>query len=371
MPHHQHPNMAPLPPLHLAALSPDHADLRRQLSSPSLSDIHKTDYAGYTPLLRAAQRGLIKNVRILLQAGADPNAATNTGETSLHFAVKGSHRRLIDLLIAARAKLNAEAALATPLTYAIRGRHMDIARLLLSRGARATHHDLRALLRHAEDMTFERAAQLFSALMAAGATLYYPRPAYLVTRDVCREVAGSPRRPLALRLLMHFGAATDPAQRARTAWPMLTAAVFGNFAALDLFSDYGVDWQSLPLIVGTQQPILWAAMSAGKDLVVKLLIRGVTLPPKIDSSVQPILIRLNYESMDYINCVITAIIASGVSAEVFAAVASQVRSALSVQRDQTRRTQWAAYAALFGDVSRFRERAEAVRVDKAYKIKIP
>lgn len=92
------------------------------------------------------------------------------------------------------------------------------------------------------------------------------------------------------------------------------------------------------------------------------------MPPAVDASVARLLSQLQHQTADYLKCLITAIAASGVSAEVVAAVSRNLRAPILPAAEAR---EWAACAALFDDVSRFRERAEAVRVDKACKVKIP
>ena len=59
-----------------------------------------------TPLMRAAERGRLKDVRSLLAAGADVNARLGNGETALMFAASEDHLEIVKALLAAGANPN-------------------------------------------------------------------------------------------------------------------------------------------------------------------------------------------------------------------------------------------------------------------------
>lgn len=62
--------------------------------------------AGNTPLHVAATRGDRNAVRLLLEAGADPNAAGERGCTPLHLALEGQHVQVVRMLVAAGGQLD-------------------------------------------------------------------------------------------------------------------------------------------------------------------------------------------------------------------------------------------------------------------------
>lgn len=101
---------------------------------------------GLTPLMRAAldPSTAAAKAEILLKAGADPNARTDTGQRSvLHLAVFGGSLDLIKMLLAAGADLEAlddygrtplvQACMSSPLWP--EGRQEELVRLLLDSGA--------------------------------------------------------------------------------------------------------------------------------------------------------------------------------------------------------------------------------------------
>lgn len=101
---------------------------------------NERDDQGYTPLLWAALRAAVGHqipvVAALLQAGADPNAVTEAGDsTVLIWAVQSGNRDVVIGLIDAGARVNQAANEVTPLMVAAQEGNEDMVRLLLDRGA--------------------------------------------------------------------------------------------------------------------------------------------------------------------------------------------------------------------------------------------
>lgn len=66
---------------------------------------HPTGTSGYTPLIYAAREGHADVVELLLQLGADANAATKSGGAcALHRAAYMGHLQVVSLLLAAGAE---------------------------------------------------------------------------------------------------------------------------------------------------------------------------------------------------------------------------------------------------------------------------
>ncbi|MBO7411989.1 MAG: ankyrin repeat domain-containing protein [Ottowia sp.] len=98
---------------------------------------HKSDPS---PLPYSARTGDTANVRCLLDAGADVNAADGNGWTPLMFAARDGHADIVRLLIERGANINAaqtggKTAGSTALMWAAFSGHTDIARLLIDKGA--------------------------------------------------------------------------------------------------------------------------------------------------------------------------------------------------------------------------------------------
>src|SRR5262249_30889505 len=74
-------------------------------------------------------------VRRLLEAGANPNAALQLGETPLMAASRAGYPGIVEQLLAKRANANARAARGqTALMWAVAQKHPEVVRVLLAHG---------------------------------------------------------------------------------------------------------------------------------------------------------------------------------------------------------------------------------------------
>jgi hypothetical protein len=96
------------------------------------------------PLTRAAERGHLETVRLLLDAGADPDRMDGDGETPLTCAARKGRLEVLRLLLGPGAGVNSrtvpdldrvDGAGATPLMIAAANGYMEMLRLLVVRGA--------------------------------------------------------------------------------------------------------------------------------------------------------------------------------------------------------------------------------------------
>lgn len=104
--------------------------------------IDTADANGWTPLTIGAVHGAIGSLRMLLDAGADPNICTETGWGPLMFAASGCFgadgAEAVGLLLDHGADIHAGTHRGfTPLLHAVAYRNLAIVRLLLARGADA------------------------------------------------------------------------------------------------------------------------------------------------------------------------------------------------------------------------------------------
>jgi uncharacterized protein len=94
---------------------------------------------GYTPLHIAARSGDVASLKLLLAAGADPQAVTttlNAGATPLHLAARSGCTACIGTLLAAGAAPNARTGAGwTPLHVAARFAGAEVLNALLAAGA--------------------------------------------------------------------------------------------------------------------------------------------------------------------------------------------------------------------------------------------
>jgi ankyrin repeat protein len=109
-------------------------------------------WPGHLRLLHvAASRGDAKMTEILIQHGADVDAANGNGETAAFLAAAEGHKTVVELLNRAKADLNASDHKGnTPLHMAMGAEHFDCARQLLWMGASARSRNVHGL--RAEDM---------------------------------------------------------------------------------------------------------------------------------------------------------------------------------------------------------------------------
>jgi ankyrin repeat protein len=113
------------------------------------AEVNARSGMGRTALLAAAaQRDSYRIVKFLMENGADPNARDEAGEfltggknaTALMLAARSRDPRTVQLLLDHGADVNAAASTgATALTEAISARHVEAVRMLLERGARVNY----------------------------------------------------------------------------------------------------------------------------------------------------------------------------------------------------------------------------------------
>lgn len=122
-------------PLHMASKKPSPDVLRLLATTPGVQ-VNDPDRQGWTPLLGAVHAGNTAAVRILLEAGADPNQTSLFQRSGLHWAVAQGNTEIVQLLLAAGANPNqADDFRETPLHEAHAHQRVIIADLLLDAGA--------------------------------------------------------------------------------------------------------------------------------------------------------------------------------------------------------------------------------------------
>jgi ankyrin repeat protein len=134
-------------PLHFAAangfksvaelLLSHHADVT--LATSDARDEQQRNFNG-TPLHIAAQRDDPSLAELLLANKANPNATNSTGDTTLHISAARGNQKLADLLLANKADVdpidnNGETPLAAAAKYGHADGYVEVASLLISRGA--------------------------------------------------------------------------------------------------------------------------------------------------------------------------------------------------------------------------------------------
>jgi ankyrin repeat protein len=97
---------------------------------------------GLTPLDWAAMKGGKEMVGMLIEKGANVNAAKKDGETPLHTAANGGHKEIAEIMIEKGAKVDAaDKNGETPLYNAAQKGHKEIVEILIDKGAKVDAKD--------------------------------------------------------------------------------------------------------------------------------------------------------------------------------------------------------------------------------------
>jgi hypothetical protein len=103
------------------------------------ADPNLTNGDKMTPLTKVAFSGNIRMARILLAAGADPNIADHDGWRPLHYAARRQNSEMLEIILEAKADINARDGRGNaPLHYAASNGRTDLIYILLARGADET-----------------------------------------------------------------------------------------------------------------------------------------------------------------------------------------------------------------------------------------
>jgi ankyrin repeat protein len=122
-------------PLHQAAAAEiQHRDIVEVLLAHK-ADVNAADRQGLTPLHYATLANNLGLVGLLLNHGANANARDNkVGDTPLILAAAKGYRKIVEVLLAQGADVNAADKRGTPVAWAMRTGHADIADLLRQHG---------------------------------------------------------------------------------------------------------------------------------------------------------------------------------------------------------------------------------------------
>ncbi|MDQ3754779.1 MAG: ankyrin repeat domain-containing protein [Acidobacteriota bacterium] len=104
------------------------------------AEVDAKHFAGFTAMMLAASKGQLQTVRILLAAGANPNVSVATPHAGtinpLIWGVLSDNKEVVEVLLKAGAEVNPQATDGgTPLLFAVQSGEIEIIKLLLGRGA--------------------------------------------------------------------------------------------------------------------------------------------------------------------------------------------------------------------------------------------
>lgn len=121
-------------PMHQAATAKGHSDIVELLLMYG-AEVNARDKQGFTPLHYAALVDNQDSVKTLLDHAANVDARDNSvGDTPLIMAAARGYEDVVKLLLENRANVNLADNMGTPLAWAIRSGHPDIADLIRKRG---------------------------------------------------------------------------------------------------------------------------------------------------------------------------------------------------------------------------------------------
>lgn len=182
-----------LPPLQRAAEAGRIGEVRRLLANGTKADEGFPEF-GVTALMLASMRGHVDVVKLLLEAGADPNAfgviTHGVAFTPLLMAIGGKNKNklaVIDTLIAGGAYLNPPPSInESPLETAVGNNDIEMVQALLKRGSDVNWEDSfgRTALVTAVFMG-KRNVTMVTFLLKAGADPNKPR---IWDEDDCRSI---------------------------------------------------------------------------------------------------------------------------------------------------------------------------------------
>ncbi|CAK9111616.1 unnamed protein product [Durusdinium trenchii] len=180
----------------------------------------------------AAENGHLEVVQLLLEAGADKDAADANGTTALHMAAVFEHLEIMELLLEAGADQDAANADGTTALYiAARGGHVEAVRLLLGAGARLDATDGETPLYIAAQKGHLEVVRL---LLEAGAD----KDAATTNGETALYIAAQNGNLNVVRLLLEAGADKDTATEIG-ATAVLIAGLRGHLEVLQLLLEAG------------------------------------------------------------------------------------------------------------------------------------
>ncbi|MCO5568201.1 hypothetical protein L7F22_021897 [Adiantum nelumboides] len=124
------------------SISPAQSQRRLLRRNSYSNNLDGRDDRGWTPLLVAARKGDLDEVRRLLDDGSDANEMSlghkNSGVTALHLAAAGGHIDVMDELLERGCNIDARTRLGcgwTPLHHAAKEKNKKAIRFLIENGA--------------------------------------------------------------------------------------------------------------------------------------------------------------------------------------------------------------------------------------------
>ncbi len=115
----------------LAAASGGHIEIVRLLLDKGAKVNVKGNYYQTTPLMFACEGAYVELVALLLKAKADVNATAKSNFSALELAVSVQSDEIVKMLLAAKANVDIETSMGSPLIIALRNEAIEIVEMLL------------------------------------------------------------------------------------------------------------------------------------------------------------------------------------------------------------------------------------------------
>jgi ankyrin repeat protein len=254
-----------------------------QLLLANGADVNAKNAGGMTALMVAAFGGYADAVRLLVASKADPNAADNQGRTALMAAATSGNAPTVDALLKSGADVHvADAGHGTPMTYAAAEGYAPVMQLLLKQGLKPNAGDfaLAAAGCHGDAVQIALASgvsvngadgQIVPLLSAAGtgcvdvARLLIERGANVNAKDhdgwtPLMKAAQAGHTEMVELLLEHGADMSVADENGRTAW--MLAAVGGHSDIADVFKRARANAPPAPLTLAGA-PLRWSAVPNG------------------------------------------------------------------------------------------------------------
>jgi hypothetical protein len=230
---------------------------------------------GYLPITRAASKGRVGIVELLLEWGADLNTTTSFGDTAVHLAASRGHEEVVSLLLNSGADVNRRNASGeTALLNASLWGHVAVVRLLLRsmRGRGLNERDTNGLTA-LYWACFHGLADVVRALLLAGA-------GHTIVTDhgiTLQEMAQNRGHPECTALIQ---VSTPLATAAQTQAAWCTASIGRNMYSLA--SRLGINLMYTPSLCGSGGRASWRVpMSSTRPG------RYTMTPPRTSKPLQP------------------------------------------------------------------------------------
>jgi len=260
--------------------------------------------ASTVPLVDAAARGDLAAVRVLLLERADVDARAVDGTTALHWAVRGDHRDIAELLLGAGADASAvDRYGVTPLYLAAENGNASLIRRLLDAGA-----DPNAVDPGGETalMTAARTGvpEALHTLLERGAQVDARDPEFAQTALM---IAVRENHPTAVRLLVEAGAAVD-AQTRIGSTPAFRPPCKGTGCGSE---GVGINRGGLPdrgrraEASGGMTPLLYAARDGRPDEARALVDAGADIELAEANGIRPLLMAVLNDHLDVARYLVT------------------------------------------------------------------